>query len=82
MLEQPLHLLVAQTSSFLIQPLPRAQSVRPHLVPYSSLCSPCVTYGMSYHAIGHQVLPTQPLPREAQDFPREGKYFNHVLLLT
>ena len=33
-------------------------------------------------AIDHQVLPSQPLLREAEDFPSGGKYFNHVLLLT
>ena len=27
------------------------------------LCSTCVTYGVPCHAIGHQVLPTHPLPR-------------------
>ena len=37
---------------------------------------------MLCHAIGHQVLPTQLLPREAEDFPRGDKYFNHVSLLT
>ena len=45
---------------------------------YHSLCSTCVTYRTPCHAIGHQVLPTQPLPREAEDFPRGDKYFKHV----
>ena len=27
------------------------------------LCSTCVTYGVPCHTIGHQVLPTRPLPR-------------------
>ena len=27
-------------------------------------------------------LPTQPLPREVEEFPRGGKYFTHVTLLT
>ena len=44
----------------------------------SSLCSTCVTYGKSCRAIGHQVLPTQPLPREAEDFPRGERHFKHV----
>ena len=57
------YLLAAQASSV-------TRSVRIHLVPYHSLCSTCVTYGMPCHAIGHQVLPTQQLPREAEDFPR------------
>ena len=35
------------------------QSVRPHLAPYTSLCSTCVTYRTSCLAIGQQVLPTQ-----------------------
>ena len=26
------------------------------------------------HTTGHQVLPTDPLPRETEDFPRVGKY--------
>ena len=47
------------------------QSVRPPLVTYPSLCSTCVTYRTLCHAIGHQVLPTQPLPRG-------DKYFKHV----
>ena len=46
------------------------QSVRLTLVTYPSLCSTCVTYRTPCHAIGHQVLPSQPLPREAEDFPR------------
>ena len=37
---------------------------------------------MLYYAIGNQVLPIQPLPREGEDFPRYVKYFNHVPLLT
>ena len=77
------YLLAAQASSFLIHFLSRRQSVRPHLVASTtSLCSPCVTYGTSCHAIGHQVLPTQPLPREAEDFLGGDKYSNHVPLLT
>ena len=28
-----------------------------------------------------QVLPTQPLAREADNFPKGGKYFNYVPLL-
>ena len=58
------------------------QLVRLLLVTYPSLCSTCVTYRTPCHAIGHQVLPTQPLPREAEDFPRGDKYFKHVPLLT
>ena len=58
------------------------QSVRLPLVTYPSLCSTCVTYRTLCNAIGHQVLPTQPLPREAEDFPRGDKYFKHVPLLT
>ena len=37
---------------------------------------------MLCHAIGHQVLPTQLLPREAEDFPRGGNHSKHVPLLT
>ena len=57
---------------------PPTQSVRLPLVTYPSLCSNCVTYRTLCHAIGHQVLPTQPLPREVEDFPRGDKYFKLV----
>ena len=56
------------------------QSVRLPMVTYPSLCSP--TYGILFHAIGRQVFPTQPLPREAEDFPRGVRYFKHVPPLT
>ena len=46
---------------------------------YNSLCSTCVTYGTLFHVIVNQVLPTQPLLREA-DFPRGGKYPKDVPL--
>ena len=49
---------------------------------YPSLGSPCVTYRMQCHSIGHQVLRTQPMPREAEDFSRGDKNFKHVPLLT
>ena len=58
------------------------QSVRLPLVNYPSLCSTCVTYRIPCHAIGHQVLPTQPLPREVEEFPRGGNHPKHVPLLT
>ena len=41
-----------------------------------------MTYGASCHSIGHGVLPTQPLPREGDDFPWGGNYSKHVPLLT
>ena len=41
---------------------PLTQSVRPPMVTYTLLCSSCVTCGTWCFAIGHQVLPTQPLP--------------------
>ena len=63
-----------QASRFLIL---LTQSVR-----LPSLCSTCVTYRTPCHAIGHLVLPTQPIPREAEDFPRGDKYFKHVPALT
>ena len=34
--------------------------IGPHLVPHTSLCSPGVTYRTLCHALGHQVLPSQP----------------------
>ena len=70
--------LNVQASSFLIHsPFP-TQSVRLPLVNYPSLSSTCVTYRTLCHTIGHQVLPTQPLPREVEDFPRGDKHFKHV----
>ena len=45
----------------------------------TSLCSTCVTYRTICHATGHEVLPTQSIRREAEDFPRGDKYFKHVL---
>ena len=70
--------LNVQASSFLIHsPFP-TQSVRLPLVTYPSLCSTCVTYRTLCHAIGHQMLPTQPLPREVEDFPRGDRHFKHV----
>ena len=54
------------------------QSVRLSLVTYPSLCSVYVTYRTPCHASGHQVLPTQHLPREAEDFPRGGSHSKHV----
>ena len=58
------------------------QSVRPPMVTYPSLCTAYMTYGTSCHSIGHEVLSTQPLPREADDFPRGGNHSKHVPLLT
>ena len=71
-----------QASSFLIHPPFPTQSVRLPLVSYPSLCSTCVTYRRLCIAIGQQVLPTQPIPREAEDFPRGDKHFKHVSPLT
>ena len=59
-----------------------ANTARLPLVTYPSLCSTCVTYRTPCHAIGHQVLPTQPIPRRAEDFPRGDKHFKYVPLLT
>ena len=42
----------------------------------------CLTYGTAYCVIDHQILPTQPRPREPVEFSRGGKYFKHVLLPT
>ena len=60
---------------------PLRQPVRLHLATYHSLCSICVTYRTKCHANGHQVLPTQPLSREAKDFPMGGKHLKHVPLI-
>ena len=51
------------------------QSVRSPLVSYPSLCSTCMTYSMPCAVIGYQVLPTQPLPREVEDFLRGDRHF-------
>ena len=67
---------------FLIHLSISRQSVRLHLVTYPSLCSTSVTYRTPCHASGHQVLPTQSPPREADDFRRCGKHSKHVPLLT
>ena len=32
------------------------------------------------HSIGQLILPTQPVPREEDDYPRSGKYPKHVPL--
>ena len=56
------------------------QSVGSPMVTYASLCSACVISWMLCHAIGHQVFSTQPLLREAEDFPRGGNHSKHVPL--
>ena len=43
------------------------------LITYASLCSTCVTYRALSHSMGHQLLPTQAIPREAEDFSRGRK---------
>lgn len=53
--------------------------MRPPGVYYISLCSTCMTYGTQFCVIVNQVLPTHPLPEEA-DFPRGGKYPQDVPL--
>ena len=73
--------LTVWASSFLIH-LPFPNTVNLSLVTYRSLYSNSVTYRTSGRAIGHQVLPTQPLPWEAKDFPRGERHFNHVPQLT
>ena len=67
----PYFQLTVQVPSFLIHPLLLTQSFRTHLVPFSSLRSTCVTYGMPYHFTDHEVLPTEP--RKAEDFFRGDK---------
>ena len=56
------------------------QSVRLPMFTYPSLCSPCVTYATLCHTISHQVLPTPPLRREAEEFLRGGNHSKHVPL--
>ena len=69
----------SESIQFLINPVPSTQSERVWFGSYHLLCSICFTYGMSCHAIGHQVLPN-PLSREAEDFPQGCKYLNNVPL--
>lgn len=57
----PYFLLAVQVPSFLIDPLLLTQS----LSTLPSLRSTCVTYGMPYHFIDHEVLPTES--RKAED---------------
>ena len=82
-LSNPYFLLTGCLSTqFFDSPSILTQSLRLPLVTYPSLCSTSVTYRTPCHAIGHQVLPTQSLPREVEDFPRGDKYFKNVPPLT
>ena len=81
--EQPLLTGCLGIQFFYSPPFP-TQSIRLPLVTYPSLCSTFVTYRTPGHAIGHQVLPTQPLPRGAEDFPRgdnANQLFNNLKLI-
>ena len=80
--EQPLFFTGWSGIEFFYSFLRLTQSVRQPLVPYPSLCSTFFTYRTSCRSIGHQVLPIQPLPREAEDFHRGRKYPRDVALLT
>ena len=57
-------------------------TVRPPLVTYPSLCSTRVTYRTLCHAIGHQLLPTQPCYRECYGFERAFFTLRHFLSYT
>ena len=70
-LSNPYFLLTGSSGiQFFDSPPFPTQSVRLPLGTYPSLRSTCVTFRTLCHAVGHQVLPTQPLPRELEDFPR------------
>ena len=56
--------------------------IYPYFVTCPSLCSVCMTYRTLYHSIDHQVLPTQPLPKEAEDILRGDRYLSYVYLFT
>ena len=72
MLEQTFsYLRTAQASS---HPFPN--SVRPHLVASTSLCSPCVTY-MDPVLCHWSPSASHPCLGK-KNFPRGGKYLNHV----
>ena len=77
-----LHFLITGCLSIQFFDSPITQSIRPPMFTYPSLCSTCVTYGTSCHAIGHQVLLTQSLPSKAEDFPWAGNPSKHMPLLT
>ena len=77
----PSYLLTAQASSFLIHRFLLIQSVRPSLVASSLTVQPLYNLRDAMPLHCSPVLPTQALPKEAEDFPRGGRYFNHVPLL-
>ena len=81
MLEQPLAFTDCSSIQFFNLPT-FTNTVRLSGVTYYLLCSIYVAYGTTCGCIGHQVLPTQLLPREGKDLPRGGKYPKHVPLLT
>ena len=60
---------------FFIHPPFLTQLVRPHLATYSSLCSICVTQGMSCHTIGYQLLLTQPPSQGSRRFTQGWQSF-------
>ena len=45
-------------------------------------CAALVWHANAMPSSGHQALPTQPLPREAEDSPRDERHFKHVLPST
>ena len=66
MLKQPLGFTGCSSIQFFSSLLaPVTHPVRPHLVASHSLCSPCVTYRTPSQAVGHQLLPTLSLVKEA-----------------
>ena len=74
------YLLAVQAFSFLIHLPFQTWSVRTSLVPHHSLCGACVAYKTPCYDIFHQVLPAQPVPRDAESFPRGSKYPKDVSL--
>ena len=79
-------LLFVQASSFLIH---SPFSQHSHLgrlwlpTPHHAFTVQCLCdLQNTIHASGHQALPTQLLPREAEDFPRCGNHSKHVPWLT
>ena len=67
--------LIVQASSFFIHSPFLTQSIKLPLVTYPSLFSTFVTYGTLCYGSGHQMLSMQPLPREAEDFPKRWQAF-------
>ena len=82
MTEQPLVFTGGSSIQFLIHCLLLTQLLRLPGITYHLLCSNCISYRTACHSIGHQMLPTQLLHREEENFHRGGKYPTVMSLST